>query len=150
MQMLVVGSCVCVVAAIILSASVTFVSLPGLDSIARVAGFVSIICSTASLASAVMALFRYKVDMERELSAAGEGLTTLSRRSVVMSLPLVFLAYAIAAFITGVVLFSFRGVILTNPSMIVRHFEEYTRWIVVGTLGGLAAMLALSAIVARQ
>lgn len=98
-QMLVIGSCACVVvsgslppvlfrllilsqAAIILSASVTFVTLPGLDSIARVAGFVAIMCSTASLASAVMALFRYKVNMERELSCAtGEGIMTLSVRS---------------------------------------------------------------------
>jgi hypothetical protein len=52
-------------AAIILSASVTFMSFPGLDHIARLAGFVAILCSAASMTASVIALFRYKADMER-------------------------------------------------------------------------------------
>lgn len=40
-------------------------SLPGLDDIARIAGFVAILCSAASMSASVIALFRYKADMER-------------------------------------------------------------------------------------
>lgn len=67
-------------AAIILSASVTFISLPGLDDIARVAALLAILCSTASMASTVIALFRYKVDMERAGYVGGEGLVFISVR----------------------------------------------------------------------
>lgn len=66
-------------AAIILSASVTLITLPGLDNLGRIAGFVAILCSTASMISAVMALFRYKADVERTVVyIGGEGLIMLS------------------------------------------------------------------------
>jgi hypothetical protein len=68
------GSCQ---AAVILSASVTFMSFPGLDNIARLAGFVAILCSAASMSASVIALFRYKADMERTVwhyDMAGSGM----------------------------------------------------------------------------
>jgi hypothetical protein len=66
-------------AAIILSASVTFLSLPGLDSLARVAGFVAILFSTFSMVSTVVAVFWYKADLEQPIPRMGvEGLMTLS------------------------------------------------------------------------
>lgn len=67
-------------AAIILSASVTFISLPGLDDLSRIAGLIAILCSTASMASTVVALFRYKTDVERSAQyyMAGEGLVMLT------------------------------------------------------------------------
>ena len=66
-------------AAIVLSASVTLVSLPGLDNLGRIAGFVAILCSVASMISAVIALFRYKADVERAVVyMGGEGLVMLS------------------------------------------------------------------------
>ncbi|KAI0048075.1 hypothetical protein FA95DRAFT_1135798 [Auriscalpium vulgare] len=143
--MLIVGAFACVIAAVILSASVTFISLPGLDDVARVAGFVAILLSATSLASGVLAVFRYKVDIERIPSyARGEGLIT--KRSVLLSLPLVFLIWAIIAFITGVTLYAFRGLATTSPGAISRHFQEYTQWAVVGTVGGLAGMLITSAL----
>ena len=40
-------------------------SFPGLDNMARVAGFVAILCSAASMTASVLALFRYKADMAR-------------------------------------------------------------------------------------
>ena len=65
-------------AAIVLSASVTFLSFSGLDSIARIAALVAILCATASMASSVIALFRVKSDMERAVSTVGgEGLVML-------------------------------------------------------------------------
>jgi len=54
-------------AAIILSASVTFMTFPGLDNVARIAAFVAILCSAASMTASVIALFRYKADMERTM-----------------------------------------------------------------------------------
>ena len=66
-------------AAIILSASVTFITLPGLDDVSRVAGFVAILLSASSLISAVIALFRYKSDIENPIAyPRGEGLVLLS------------------------------------------------------------------------
>ena len=57
----------------------TLVSLPGLDNLGRIAGFVAILCSAASMISAVIALFRYKADAERAVVyMGGEGLVMLS------------------------------------------------------------------------
>jgi len=61
-------------AAMVLSTSVTFLSLPGLDNIARIAGLVAVLLSTASMSSSVIALFRFKADMERaDANLGGEG-----------------------------------------------------------------------------
>ena len=66
-------------AAIILSASVTFITLPGIDDVSRVAGFLAILLSASSLMSAVIALFRYKSDIENPIAyPRGEGLVLLS------------------------------------------------------------------------
>jgi hypothetical protein len=54
------------------------VSLPGLDSISRVAGLVAIMCATGTMVSSVVALMRYKLDLERDLAVGGEGLTLLT------------------------------------------------------------------------
>jgi hypothetical protein len=143
-----------------LSASVTFITLPGIDDVSRVAGFLAILLSASSLISAVIALFRYKADIENPIMyPRGEGLVLLSvcalefcprkanmnwnlkRRSVLLSLPLVFLLYAIAAFITGIALYAFRGF---TSSVGGRHFQEFTQWAIIGTIGGLACILLTS------
>ena len=63
-------------AAIVLSASV---SLPGFDDLGRITGFVAILYSAASMISAVIALSRYKADVERAVVYMdGEGLVMLS------------------------------------------------------------------------
>ncbi|KAA1466719.1 hypothetical protein DENSPDRAFT_831596 [Dentipellis sp. KUC8613] len=147
--MLVIGACACLIAAVVLSASVTFISLPGLDDVSRVAGFVAILLSASSMVSAIIALFRYKADIERSSYVGGEGLITISRRSVLLSLPLVFLIWSIIAFITGITLYAFRGVSITGIGAITRQFKDYTRWTVVGAIGGLAGMLFMSALLVR-
>jgi len=147
---------------------VTLVSLPGLDNLGRIAGFVAILCSAASMISAVIALFRYKADVERAVVyMGGEGLVMLSvspfhptyrpalnetqqRRSIVMSLPLVFLAWGIVAFITAITLYSFRGFTVTSPGTIKQPFTDYTHWTVVGTMGVLAGALITSALLMRR
>ena len=63
----------------ILSASVTFLSLPQLDDVPRLAGFLAIAFSASSMVSAVIALFRYKTEIDRTIVyLGGEGLMVLS------------------------------------------------------------------------
>lgn len=69
----------------------------------------------------------------------------IQTRSVVMSLPLVLLIYAVIGFVAAVVLYSFLGV----DAGAVR-FEDYTRWAVLGVLGGLAGLLTMSVLLLRR
>jgi len=149
--MLVIGACSCLAAAIILSASVTFMSFPGLDNVARIAGFVAILCSAASMSASVIALFRYKADMARTVwhyDMGGAGMM-LTRRSILMSLPLVFLAYSLAGLITSVVIYTFKSPSITPPGHPM-YYDDYTKWTVVGTLGGLCGALIMSASLSRR
>jgi hypothetical protein len=58
---------------------VTFITLPGLDDVSRISGFLAILLSAFSLISAVIALFRYKSDIEHPVAyPRGEGLVLLS------------------------------------------------------------------------
>ncbi|CCM00472.1 uncharacterized protein FIBRA_02505 [Fibroporia radiculosa] len=149
--MLMIGGCACLVAAIILSASVTFISLPGVDEISRLAGLLAVVFSAASMVTSVIALFRYKADMGRSVVyVGGEGLMLLSRKSVMMSLPLVFLAWAIAAFITGITFFSLHGATATHGGFASYSFEDHTHRMAFVTMGGMAAMLIFTALLARR
>lgn len=67
-----------------------------------------------------------------------------------MSLPLVFLAWSIAAFITGITFYSFRGASLTSRVVIKQPFVDYTPWVMIGTLGGLAGVMLMTALLARR
>lgn len=67
-----------------------------------------------------------------------------------MSLPLVFLAWGIAAFITGITLYSFRGATLTSREVIRQPFVDHTPWVTVGTMGGLAGVMLMTALLARR
>lgn len=107
------GACACLVAAVILSASVTLMTLPGLSGIARMSGLVAIMCSVLSMTTSFISIMRHKTDLTHGTPTSGsEGFVLLTRRSVLLSLPLVFLAYSVAGFITGVVIYSFNGVAL--------------------------------------
>lgn len=148
--MFVISACACLVAAIILSASVTFISLPGLDDISRIAGLLAILFSASSMISAVVALLQYKADAERTMVyVGGEGLVLLTRRSIIMSLPLVFLAWATITFVSGVTYYSFRDTILTGRFALRNPFEDHTHWTMVGTAGGISGLLVISALLAH-
>ncbi|KAI6159934.1 hypothetical protein EDD17DRAFT_869555 [Pisolithus thermaeus] len=156
----VVGACTCL-SAIILSASVTLISFPGLDSIARIGGLVAISCSVLSMVTSFLSIFRYKAEMAQgsaavhhAAAAAREGFVFLPRRSILLSLPLVFLAYSVAGFITGVVIYSFRTATINfahagMPAVAIK-FDEYARWMVVGVLGALTGVLIASVVVSRR
>ena len=63
-------------------------TLPGLDDVARLAGLIAILFSASSMVSSVVALFRWKADVERTVVyVGGEGLTLLTVRPS-LSLPL--------------------------------------------------------------
>lgn len=149
-------------------------SFPGLDSIARIGGLVAITCSVLSMVSSFVSIFRYKAEMARGSGPSAEGFVMLSvrpfslpsrdfridvplrvlqRRSIMLSLPLVFLAYSVAGFVTGVVIYSFRSATLNLAgvgSPVAAKFDEYTRFMVVGVLGALVGALIASAMVARR
>jgi hypothetical protein len=60
---------------------VTFLSLPGLDSVARTAGMVAVVFATFSLVATGVAILRHKADLERPISHVGiEGLMVISVR----------------------------------------------------------------------
>lgn len=70
-----------------------------------------------------------------------------------LSLPLVFLAYSVAGFVTGVVVYSFRSTTLNLASVgspVAAKFDEYTRLMVVGVVGALAGVLIAATVAARR
>ena len=67
-----------------------------------------------------------------------------------MSLPLVFLAWGVVAFITAITLYSFRGFTVTSPGAIKQPFADSAHWTVVGTMGILAGALVTSALLMRR
>jgi hypothetical protein len=65
----------------VLSASVTFLSLPGLDAFSRTTGMVAILFAAFSMAATVVAIFRHKADLERPISQIGiEGMMVITVR----------------------------------------------------------------------
>lgn len=70
--------------AIILSASVTLMSFPGLDSITRIGGLVAITCSVLSMVSSFVSIFRYKAEMARGTGPSAEGFVMLSVRIILL------------------------------------------------------------------
>lgn len=66
-------------AALILSASVTFLSLPGLDGFTRTPSMVAVLFAAFAVAATGVAVLRHKADLERPISYAGvEGIVGIS------------------------------------------------------------------------
>lgn len=74
----------------------------------------------------------------------------LQKRSLIFSLPMVFLAYAIIGFITAIVLYYLRGAKLTNTPTIQGHLGHHTHWMTVSAVGALAGVLTMSALLFRR
>ncbi|KAJ7627144.1 hypothetical protein FB45DRAFT_979657 [Roridomyces roridus] len=137
---LVVGACTCLLAAILLSASTTFLLLPELDGRARAIALGSAILAAGCMVSGLVALFKHKAEMAH--AAAAPPVT----RSIVMSLPLVLLIYALLGFVAAVVVYSFTGGSQAGHGA---RFEDYTRWTALGVLGGVAGVLVTSVVFLR-
>lgn len=69
-------------AAIVLSASVTFLSLPGLDTVARTAGMVAVLFAAFTMVATGVSVLRHKADMERPVSHVNYQYESLSVISV--------------------------------------------------------------------
>ena len=68
-------------AAVVLNASVTFLSLPGLDTFSRTTGMVAILFAAFSMAATGLAIFKHKTDLERPISHVGiEGMMVITVR----------------------------------------------------------------------
>jgi len=112
---------------------------------------VAVLFAAFTMVATGVAVLRHKTDLERRVPHIGvEGLMVVSRRTVALSLPLVFLAYSIIAFVTGIVLYSYRGVSITDPSSPKNPFEDYMHWTVVGVVGGLAGIVTTSLLLFRR
>ncbi|KIJ07350.1 hypothetical protein PAXINDRAFT_19454 [Paxillus involutus ATCC 200175] len=94
----------------------------------------SITCSVQSMVTFFVSIFRYKAEIVRAVTQEEKGHDALGltnqhqRRGIMLSLPLVFLAYSVAGFITGVVIHSFRSAIINLASAgspIAAKFDEY-------------------------
>ena len=71
----------CRKAAVVLHASGTFLSLPGLDTFSRTTGMVAILFAAFSMAATGLAIFRHKADLERPISHVGiEGMMVITVR----------------------------------------------------------------------
>lgn len=148
--MFIIGACTCIVAAIVLSASVTFLALPGLDSIARVAGLVATLFASFSMAATLVAIFRYKSEMVRSAPQIGEGIMWVSKRSLIFSMPMVFLAYAIIGFIAGIILYSVRDAELPNKGFTAQNNVTSADWTTVVGVGALAGSLTMWLLLSRR
>ncbi|KAF9031909.1 hypothetical protein BJ165DRAFT_1535259 [Panaeolus papilionaceus] len=109
--MLIVGGVSCIFAAIILSTSVTFLSIPTLSYFSRVSILVSLALATLSLATTGIAILRHKSEMEDSSSSSmtsqGHGFNQerkiITARTLVLSAPLVLLSYSIIAFLVAII-----------------------------------------------
>ena len=72
---------------------------------------------------------------------------------MLLSLPLVFLAYSVAGFITGVVIYSFNGAMLNATAgglQVTSKFDDWSRLFTIGVIGGVAGVLIASAMIQRR
>jgi hypothetical protein len=72
---------------------------------------------------------------------------------VLLSLPFVFLAYSVAGFITGVIIYSFNGAMLNATAgglPVMSKFDDWCCFFTVGVLGGDAGVLFASVVVQRR
>ncbi|KAF8589626.1 hypothetical protein K439DRAFT_324748 [Ramaria rubella] len=128
------------VAALLLSASVTMLALPDLDKTSRVAALISALCSASSMVSFVITLH------ERQNRRT---LTTSARQTsaILASLPLVMLAYSLCAFVVGVIAYAISGGITSNRA---GGFGKFTGWIVIAVWIALVAVLASSSALTKR
>lgn len=133
---LVMTAGVWLVGAVMLSVSVTFLALPGLERLARILALVSVICSIGSLAASFLVFPR----------RPGSAITFTKARA----LPAVLLAYAVASFVGATISYAANGTTPQTPRSTLQGFGSLTGWIVVGVWAVLATVLAAAAWMLRS
>ncbi|KII89994.1 hypothetical protein PLICRDRAFT_174795 [Plicaturopsis crispa FD-325 SS-3] len=128
-------------ATVLLSSSVGFLAVPGLDPRSRIASLLSIVLTLASVITGVYHLWSHgHAKAEYNIS------TITPRRSkilaIILSMPFVTLVWGVFAFLVAVILYAFFGFQPmangTNPSM-----PHYTSWLILGFGAGVAVLMAL-------
>ena len=82
----------------------------------------------------------------------------MQNKAVVNSLPLVFVAYSVIAFVVGLSIYSFRGTDLEGPSSSAPGdvglgawvFGQGAKWSALGLLGAAGGVVAMSWVVWKQ
>ncbi|KAF8528644.1 hypothetical protein JB92DRAFT_2863754 [Gautieria morchelliformis] len=139
---IVMGSGQPLVAALLLSTSVTMLVLPELNGTSRTAALISALCAASSLVSFVITLNGRDYRLRMQKTSLGR-----SYSAILASLPLVMLAYALCAFLIGVIAYSIAGSDTTSRN---ESFGKYTGWVVIAVWIALAAVLATSAAVTKK
>lgn len=96
-----------------LGASVSFLAIPDLEDIARLAGVAAAACSLGSLAAGIV---RLRMPFSRSVNtddAPEEEPRPSALRTFARSLPLVLSAYAGSALVAGLAAYSWRGQVCT-------------------------------------
>ncbi|KAF7373085.1 hypothetical protein MSAN_00516300 [Mycena sanguinolenta] len=111
---LLIGVCICLLAAALLGASVTFLSLPGFYGIPRAMLLTVMILAAGAIITSVVALFWYQAEpvtapTNTEAAVKREGSMFISTRSIILSLPLTLFMYAVLVFVATFLLDSFTG-----------------------------------------
>ncbi|KAF7333958.1 hypothetical protein MSAN_02397800 [Mycena sanguinolenta] len=111
---LLIGVCICLLAAILLGASVTFLSLPGFYGIPRAMLLTVMILAAGAIITSVVALFWCQAEpvtapTNTEAVVKREGSMFISTRSIILSLPLTLFMYAVLVFVATFLLDSFTG-----------------------------------------
>jgi len=128
-----------IIAALLLSASVTLLALPDTNGSARVSALISALCAVSSLASYIITLYGLYQRRSQVIRSSDV-------RVIFASLPLVLLAYSIGAFIIGVIAYAIGDGNVGRSN----GFGRYTAWIIIGVWIVLVAVLAGSALVAKK
>ncbi|KDQ11080.1 hypothetical protein BOTBODRAFT_465409 [Botryobasidium botryosum FD-172 SS1] len=121
------------VATVLLSATVSFLAVPGIDDVTRVTTLISVLCALGSIIVGLYLVWKHQT-RGADMGGWSYNLNLENRYGVheiatLLSLPLVFLIWAILTFMISVVCFSFRGFGQTIDGTQV-WFETSTAWIV--------------------
>ncbi|KAJ1309219.1 hypothetical protein OPQ81_004888 [Rhizoctonia solani] len=127
-RMMVADASTNLMSALMLGASVSFLAIPDLEDIARLAGVAAAACSLGSLAAGIVRLRLPSFSSGKE---AGEGADDDEReprpsalRTFARSLPLVLSAYAGSALVAGLAAYSWRGQVSTVDDPFARLYPH--------------------------
>ncbi|KAF8582461.1 hypothetical protein K439DRAFT_1351098 [Ramaria rubella] len=150
------------VATVLISATVAFLAIPGIDSVSRCLGLVSVLLAMASIITGLLNVWQHQHETRAtpELTIimdffqqAERGVHSFNLLAVLLSLPLVLLIWSTITFAVGIVTFAWRGVDTTIldaaggdsqvPDLKMFAFGMPTAWVTTGVL--LSVVLAVLA-----